>query len=159
VPEAWLTALEFSLPGQWMRGAGVWSYGATNLVHIVGVAMLFGSVLALDLRLLGLWRRVPLASIEIPTLPMATIGFCLAVISGFAMLTTNATQYAGNPFLVIKFLAIALGLANVAGAQVLPAWRQRHQAGVRRWPLAVIGAVSLACWSVALAAGRMIGYW
>lgn len=152
--------LEFSLPGEWMRGAGVWSYGATNLVHIVGVAMLFGSVLVLDLRLLGLWRRVALAFIEIPTLPMATIGFCLAVISGFALLTTNATDYVGNPFLVIKFVAIALGLANVAVAQALPAWRQRHEReGLRRGQLAVIGGVSLACWSGALGAGRMIGYW
>jgi hypothetical protein len=160
VPEVWLTALENSLPGGWMRGAGVWSYGVTNLVHIVGVATLFGAVLVLDLRLLGLWRRVPLASIEIPTLPLASAGFCLAASSGLALLTTNATDYVGNPFLVVKFVAIALGLANVAVAQALPAWRQRHEReGLRRGQLAVIGGVSLVCWSAALGAGRMIGYW
>ncbi len=31
-----------------------------NLVHILGISSLFGSVLVLDLRLLGVWRHVPL---------------------------------------------------------------------------------------------------
>lgn len=143
-----------------MRGAGVWSYGVTNLLHIAGVATLFGSVLTLDLRLLGLWRRIPLAAIEVPTLRLAIVGFCVAVASGAALLSTNATEYIGNPFLVIKFVAIALALANVAVAQVLPAWRRRHtEEPAQHRGLAVIGALSLLTWSCALAAGRMIGYW
>ena len=48
-----LTWLEGSGLGYAMRSAGVWSYGVANLIHILGVATLFGSVLVLDLRLLG----------------------------------------------------------------------------------------------------------
>lgn len=142
-----------------MRGAGVWSYGLTNLVHITGVATLFGSVLILDLRLLGLWRGVPLAHIEAPTLPLALVGFCIAVLSGGALLATNATEYVGNPFFIAKFALLPVALGNVALVQALPAWRRRHETGARRGPLALIGAVSLASWSGVLAAGRMIGYW
>jgi len=142
-----------------MRGAGVWSYGLTNLLHIGAVATLFGSVLLLDLRLLGLWRGIALAHIETPTLALAVSGFTVAVVSGAALLVTNATEYIGNPFFNAKFLLLALALANVAIAQALPAWRERHDPGRARGGLALIGGISLVTWSGVLACGRMIGYW
>jgi len=160
--EALLVWLEGSLLGEFMRGSGVWAYGVVNLVHILSVATLFGSVLVLDLRLLGAWRRVPLAALEQPTIPLAVAGFCCAAVSGLCLLTTNATEYRGNPFVLIKFAAIALGLLNVAVVASLPAWRARHaepQAPSHRRTLAVAGGTSLACWVAAAAAGRMIGYW
>ena len=160
--EALLVWLEGSGLGQLMRSSGVWTYGAVNLVHILGVATLFGSVLALDLRLLGLWRRVPLAAIETPTVTLAACGFAVAATSGVALISTNGTEYVGNPFLVAKLAAIGLGLVNVAAVQFLPAWRSRasepHTQGQRR-ALAGVGAASLVCWLGAVAAGRMIGYW
>jgi hypothetical protein len=160
--EALLAWLEGSALGQLMRSSGVWTYGVVNLVHILGIATLFGSVLAFDLRLLGLWRRVPLAALERPTLTLAACGFALAVSSGVALISTNGTEYIGNPFLILKLAAIGLGLANIAAVQFLPAWRTRaHEPhGARqRAVLGVAGATSLACWLGAVAAGRMIGYW
>jgi hypothetical protein len=160
--EALLVWLEGSALGQIMRSSGVWAYGVVNLVHILGIATLFGSVLAFDLRLLGLWRRVPLAALERPTLTLAACGFFVAVASGTALISTNGSEYVGNPFLVAKLAAIALGLVNVAAAQFLPAWRTRatEPHGARqRFGLRVVGATSLACWLGAVAAGRMIGYW
>ena len=145
-----------------MRGAGVWTYGLVNLTHILGVSSLFGSVLVLDLRLLGAWHRVPLDLIARPTVPLATGGFVIAATSGICLITTNATEYIGNPFLLIKFPAIALGLVNVAVLSRLTAWTSR---GTReptpreRRQLAVAGAVSLLSWLTAMAAGRLIGYW
>ncbi len=157
--EALLLWLEGSALGQLMRTSGVWSYGVVNLVHILGIATLFGSVLALDLRLLGLWRRVPLAAIETPTLTLAVGGFGLAVASGVALISTNGSEYIGNPFLPIKFSAIALGIVNAVAVQFLPVWRRRAAEPEGRLALRVIGATSLACWLTAVAAGRMIGYW
>jgi hypothetical protein len=160
--EALLVSLEGSGLGQLMRTSGVWAYGVVNLVHILGVATLFGSVLALDLRLLGFWRRVPLAAIEAPTATLAACGFVVAVVSGTALISTNGTEYVGNPFLVIKLGAIGLGLSNVIAVQFLPAWRARaaepHEPR-QAFALGVVGATSLACWLTAVAAGRMIGYW
>jgi hypothetical protein len=160
--EALLVWLEGTALGQLMRTAGVWTYGVVNLAHILGISTLFGSVLVLDLRLLGAWRRVPLAALERPVLTLAACGFALAVTSGFALITTNATEYVGNPFLPIKFTAIGLGLLNVVAVQFLPAWRARAAepaVGRQRLALGVVGGTSLACWIVAVAAGRMIGYW
>jgi len=154
--------LEGTSLGDLMRTSGVWAYGVVNLAHILGVATLFGGVLVLDLRLLGLWSQVPLAALEKPAVALAACGFALAIASGVCLVTTNATEYLGNPFLTIKFAAIGLGLLNVMAVQRLPAWRQRAVVPLTpraRATLAAIGATSLACWLTAVAAGRMIGYW
>lgn len=159
---AFLTWFEDSALGAAVRGAGVWAYGVVNLVHILGVATLFGSVLVLDLRLVGLWRQVPLSLIARPTVPLAAAGFCIAVVSGLCLLSTNATEYAGNPFLLIKFAAIALGLLNIVVLSRFDAWRQRdvrEPDAKASSQLAIAGGVSLASWLIAVSAGRLIGYW
>jgi hypothetical protein len=160
--EALLVWLEGSALGQLMRTAGVWSYGVVNLVHILGLSTLFGSVLAFDLRLLGAWRRVPLKAIETPTVTLAVCGFVVAVSSGLALISTNATEYVGNPFLPVKLAAIALGVTNVIVARFVPAWRGRAALvdGAREGAtLKLVGGTSLVCWVAAVAAGRMLGYW
>ena len=157
-----LTWLEGSALGEAMRGMGVWSYGVFNLAHILGISTLFGSVLLIDLRLLGLWPGVAIRSIAGPAIPLAATGFVLAALSGICMISTNATEYEGNPFIFIKFPAIALGLLNVALVSGMSAWksaRRREPSRRERGQLAVAGGTSLACWLTAVAAGRMIGYW
>ena len=156
---AWLQG---SILGHTMRESGVWTYGVVNLVHILGVASLFGAVLVLDLRLLGLWRNISLAAITIPTVPIATTGFCIAATSGLCLFATKATEYDGNPFLYIKFSAIALGIVNVIALSRLSAWkghRTRELSRREQSQLAAVGGISLFCWLTAVMAGRMIGYW
>ena len=145
-----------------MRNAGVWSYGIVNLTHILGVSSLFGAVLVLDLRLLGLWRSIPLASIARPTVPIATIGFLVAAASGLCLISTNGSEYVGNPFLLIKFPAIFVGLLNVAVLSRLPAWKAREArapSAAEQRQLSVFGGISLLSWLTAIGAGRLIGYW
>ncbi|PWT98445.1 MAG: hypothetical protein C5B51_29345 [Terriglobia bacterium] len=156
---AWLQA---SALGHAMRESGVWTYGVVNLVHILGVSTLFGSVLVLDLRLLGLWHNVALAAISRPTVPAAKTGFVIAASSGICLLATKATEYVGNPFLYIKFPAIGLGLLNVAALHSFSAWKEhrvRELSVPEQARLAMFGGISLVCWLTALSAGRMIGYW
>lgn len=157
-----LAWLQGSALGATMRGAGVWAYAAVNLVHIAGVASLFGSILLLDLRLLGLWRSTPLAPFSGPVTRLAGIGFVVAALSGVCMLATNGRDYAGNPFLPIKFTAIGLGLLNVVLVRRTRGWRERHTrelSASEQRTLRLAGGLSLLCWTTALTAGRMIGYW
>jgi len=156
---AWLQS---SALGHAMRESGVWTYGVVNLIHILGVASLFGAVLVLDLRLLGVWQNVALAAIARPTVPVAATGFAIAATSGICLLATKATDYVGNPFIYIKFPAIALALLNVVALNSLPAWKARKTRELsshERLQLAIAGGVSLVCWVTAISAGRMIGYW
>ena len=156
---AWL---EGSPLGHAMRDTGVWTYAVVNLTHILGVATLFGSIVILDLRLLGLWKHIPLAAISRPTVTLAGLGLTVALLTGPGLLATKATEYIGNPFLYIKLPAIALGLLNVLLLHRSAAWRAhrvraldaREETQLRR-----MGGASLACWLTAITAGRMIGYW
>jgi len=156
---AWL---QDSALGHVMRETGVWTYAIVNLTHILGVSTLFGAVLVLDLRLVGVWRHITLAAIAEPAVPIAASGFFIAATSGVCLLATKATDYVGNPFLYIKFPAIGLGLLNVIVLNCLPGWKERKIRNLsprEQSQLAVAGGVSLLCWLTAITAGRMIGYW
>ena len=157
-----LTWLEASPLGAFTRSLGVWSYGVINLVHILGITLLFGSILILDLRMLGAWRQIPLGVLSRPTTRMAQIGFVLALCSGLPMISVKSTDYIGNPFLLIKFPAIALALLNVVVLHRSVAW-QAHRTRTLTMPeqnrLAVHAALSIGLWLTVITAGRMIGYW
>ena len=157
-----LSGLESSALGNALRGAGVWTYGLLNLGHVLGLSLLIGSVVLLDLRLLGAWRTTPVAVLARPTVPLAGAGLVLAVASGICMISVNASEYYGNPFLLLKFGAIAVGLVNIVVVTRLPAWRAKEERVLTTREdrqLAVAGGVSLVAWLSALACGRMIGYW
>ena len=84
------------------------------------------------------------------------------LVRGLGLLATKATEYLGNPFLAVKFPAIALGLVNVVVLRLSSAWRARGTRELSQREhrqLAMMGAASLVCWLTAITAGRMIGYW
>lgn len=148
--------------GHAMRSSGVWTYGVVNLVHILGVSSFFGAVLVLDLRLLRVWPAVALSAISTPTIRVAGMGFLVATLSGVCLLATKGSEYAGNPFLYIKFGAIGIGMLNVAVVRASSAWNahtQRELSVAEQSRLAVFGGISLLSWLSAVAAGRMIAYW
>lgn len=159
----WMAWLEASALAEFLRGLGIWTYGLLNLAHILGISTLFGAVVVLDLKLIGLWRSIPAASLIRPTVPLAGVGFVLAAASGVMMFSFNTTEYHGNPFLYTKFPVIAAGLVNVAIIQRLAAWRRAAAEAAPepgdRTVLAIFGTLSLLIWTTVIACGRMIGYW
>ncbi|GAC1471123.1 MAG: hypothetical protein PVSMB7_22580 [Chloroflexota bacterium] len=157
-----LTWMQQSAVGNFMRESSLWMYPIVNLLHIFGIASLFGSILIIDLRLVGVWRRVPLAPLTDAAVPIARLGFAIAATTGIGLLATKATEYYGNPFLLIKFPAIALGLLNALALNLSPAWRargHRELSDSENRQLAIMGGISLACWMTAVTAGRLIAYW
>jgi hypothetical protein len=154
--------LQSSALGMFMRGSGPWTYPVVNLVHVLGVATLFGAVVILDLRLLGVWRRAPLAPITTVAAPVAMAGFAVAAASGACLLAANALDYENNPVLLVKFSAIGLGFINAIVLRRTAAWqahttRDLTHSEARR--LGLMGGVSLVSWLTAVGAGRIIGYW
>ena len=154
--------MQGSALGHFMRESGLWTYAIVDLAHVLGIATLFGSILVLDLRLVGVGRRIPLSALSSAIVPVATAGFCMAVATGVGLLATKATEYVGNPFLLIKFPAIALGLINVAVLKRTEAWQAHYERDLteqEQRQLAIMGGLSLVCWLTAITAGRMIAYW
>jgi hypothetical protein len=157
-----LAWLQSSALGMFMRGSGPWTYPVVNVIHVLGVATLFGAVLILDLRLLGVWRRAALAAITTVAAPLAMAGFALAAASGVCLLAANALEYEDNPVLLVKFTAIGLGFINAVVLRCTAAWqahttRDLSHSEARR--LGLMGGVSLVSWLTAVGAGRIIGYW
>jgi uncharacterized membrane protein len=146
-----LAAVEASALAEHLRFARV-SYPLVNAAHIVGIAMLFGAILPLDLRLLGLFPTTPLAVLARVLRPVAAAGFVLAAATGLTLFSVQATDYAATPLFGLKMTLVALGLANalaLTGPRLAAAPPARLRAA---------GAASLALWLAAILAGRWLGY-
>jgi hypothetical protein len=149
---AWLEATE---PARALRD-GVLLYPLVSLVHVLGIGLLLGTVVVMDLRLLGVWRTLALPVVVGPARTVAATGIAIALPSGAALLAARATDYVTNPFVAAKFIAILLALVNVCALHRSAAWRRRDGGSAR---LALGGGISLACWLSAVASGRLIAYW
>jgi hypothetical protein len=137
-----------------------WVYPLVNAGHIVGLALLFGAIVPLDLRLLGVWPRVPLAAMNRILLPVAFAGLTLAVPTGVLLFSVRATEYAATPLLWLKFSLIACAIANALLLRLSLPWAVfEHSDLAGTTPrLQLAGALSIGLWLGAIVAGRMIGY-
>lgn len=130
-------------------------------VHVVAICLVVGSILAVDLRLLGLASvNRPVSRVTGGILPLTWGAFVVALTSGGLLFISNATKYLGNGFFVAKmFLIGAAGLNMVMfytiGARNLPRWENDA-----RLPLAarLAGGVSILLWIAVVACGRWIGF-
>ena len=154
---AWAALLEQSALGSQLRGS-IWLYPAVECLHIVGFAVLVGSIVSFDVRSL---RASSVQAVEIVAaqlLPIARTGFALAVPMGVLLFITEATAYVANPAFIMKLVLIALALANIV-------WFH-HRLKVASDTFGVIGlsrlqlsaGLSLVLWIGVLLAGRLIAY-
>lgn len=129
-----------------------WIYPAVNTAHLMGIALLIGSVVPMDLRLAGIWRRrMALRDVIGLLRPVAACGAGLALVTGALLFSVQARDYAVLPLFWAKLGLVALGLANALaiGPRLAAA-----TPGVQ----AVAGFTSLGLWFGALICGRLIGY-
>lgn len=141
--------------------SGSMAFGILECLHVVGMAMLFGSVAILDLRLLGFCGRdQSVRALAHATLRWTWLGFVLAMITGFLLFAGAADRYAQNRAFQFKLAALALAGVNMALFH-LSAWRRvsTWDVGVPTPPAAVIaGALSVLLWICVVAAGRWIAF-
>ena len=130
-------------------------------LHVLAICLVVGSILAVDLRLLGVaWIQRSVSSVTRGILPLTWAAFVVAVGSGGLMFISNATKYLGNGFFIAK-----LALIGVAGLNMLIF----HFVSARdqpRWdpqalpPLSarLAGGISIVLWIAVVACGRWIGF-
>ena len=155
----WLAALENSGVGQAMRQS-LYLYPLVEVVHLVGIAALFGSILVLDLRLAGLARFLSAKLLAKHLLRLTWIGFALAVPSGALLFITEATSIARNPAFLVKASLIVLAGANMLLFHI-GAWRSVDAWDRDRSPpvaARLAGAASVVLWILVIACGRLIAY-
>jgi hypothetical protein len=130
-------------------------------VHILGLALSVGTLLWVDLRLLGVaLTRSRISDVYRSLAPWFLFGFAMTLTSGAMLFTAYATAAYGNTYFRIKMSALVLAGAN---AVLFHAVTQRAQAGsddAPRPPVAarIAGFTSLALWAVVILAGRMMSY-
>jgi hypothetical protein len=129
--------------------------------HVIGVAVVVGTVLVIDLRLLGLASaRRPFTAIALDVFRWTWIAFALAVATGALMFVTNATSYYVNTYFRIKMALLVLAGINIAAFELtarrsVAAWDRDAVAppSGRR-----VAALSLAIWIVVVFMGRWVGF-
>ena len=140
-----------------LRGSGT-AYLLVNATHILGLALLIGSILPLDLRLAGAFSRTPLPVIAPLLRGTALVGLTLAVLTGFALFTANPVEYAGNPAFRIKLALFAAALVNAALVTRGQAWAQVLSGASPPPALRAMAMLSALLWLGVLLAGRWIGF-
>jgi len=152
-------AIEASALGAAMRQS-LWLYPIVEIVHLVGLALLFGSIAVLDLRLLGLSRSVPVRRLAAHVLPWTAGSFLLIVPSGLAMFAAHASDLIANPVFAIKMGLILAAGTNAALFHAV-AFRGAADWDIGRRPPAtarIAGLLSLALWMSVIACGRLLAY-
>jgi len=154
-----LHAVEATGLGRFMREA-LWAYPAVETTHIVGLALLFGSIAVVDLRLLGAGRRIPAAALVGYAVPWSLLGFAVAACSGLLMFTAHASEFLAQPLFLLKMTLILLAGTNAALLRVGVLQRASS------WPadaspparVRIAAALSLALWIGVIACGRLLAY-
>jgi hypothetical protein len=140
-----------------LRASGtVWLL--VNAAHILGVGLLVGAIVPLDLRLLGLFRAVPLAVLAPFLSRAAAAGAVLAIVTGLWLFSMKPAEYLDNLAFLWKAALLALALANVA-LQHANRHFARAVAGAEVRPTVRLAALgSILFWLSVLVAGRWIGF-
>jgi hypothetical protein len=152
--ETLFAAIEASSIAEYLRDAR-WGYAALNATHILGIALLIGSVLPLDMRLLGLWSDISRSTLARVLVPTATTGLVVAVSTGALLFSIRASEYASTTIVQAKLALIALG----AGSALAVHWRYGlYFQRTDQQRLAGPALLSMGCWLGALICGRLIAF-
>jgi hypothetical protein len=153
---AFLTAIETTTLAETLRVSST-LYPLVNALHILGIALLVGGIVAVDLRVIGLWRGAGWREAVRDRAPIAGTGLALAMITGALLFSVHASAYANNPAMLAKWAMIVLGLIVIA---VFHAVLKRTPEAAVAAPRALraLAAASIAIWVAALFAGRWIAF-
>jgi len=159
----------FALAWLWLSQApqsvvmreSTWAFPVALINHLVGLVLLVGIRLPLDLRLMG-WAfgGVPVSLLARRTAPFALTGGVVAVVSGMALYAADPARMASNPWFLFKVAALAAALVNAWFFHAVLARRIREWDTATKLPVAVqaSGWASVLLWTLLIVAGRLIAF-
>ena len=156
--KAFFTGVEASWLSVWVREAeSLLAFPAIIALHAIGMGLLVGANIAMDLRVLGFSPRIPLSVLD-ALFPVMTIGFWVNAASGVLLLLAYPVKALTNPLFYAKLTLIGLALAAARSI-----WKRipgdQKAAGKPLAPkLKMLAGFSLAMWAAAIAAGRFLAY-
>jgi len=154
----WLQSIEGSAWATWLKESpSIWGYPTLLFLHTVGLSLAAGVSAAIDLRLLGAGRRLPLAPFE-SFFKVIWLAFAVNAASGVVMFLSDATAKLANPAYLVKMALVAAAAALTVAIRrrafaPSAAEAARADSGCR-W----LAVASIVCWFAAITAGRYIAY-
>ena len=154
-----LHAVEATGVGRYLRES-MWAFPIVETIHIGAFAIVVGSIVVLDLRLVGLSRRLPVSRLAAHVLPWSLAAFLVAAASGLTMFTAHASDYLGNRVFMLKMgpilaAGINAGLLHAGAMRASGGWDV--EAGVPG-RVRVAAALSIVLWLSVIACGRFLAY-
>ena len=150
-----LTSIEGLALATWAReSTSIWAYPTILTLHTVGLAIVVGVNVVVDLRLLGWAPRIPVSSLR-ALFPIMWWGFALNFATGLLLFMADATTKAGQAVFYVKLACIALAL--IVARTVSNRMSQQNDSPVTA-NLRSLAAWSLFLWAGAIVAGRLMAY-
>jgi hypothetical protein len=156
----WMIALEETALAKYLRGS-VTAYPLVNTGHLIGIALLVGSSIPLNLRIAGLWRSVELEPLRRVLNRSFDAGLALAIGFGILLFLPRASQYIRSGLFIAKMAALAAGIllslvTRRAYGRALPV--APGSRGALPMHLRIMAGGSIAIWLSVLVLGRLVGY-
>ena len=152
--ESLFAAMESTAIAEYLRMSR-WTYALVNATHILGIALLVGSIIPFNLHILGLWRNFPRLILARVLLPVALTGLLLAVIAGGLLFSVRALEYSEIIFFQIKIVLIVIGTLSALLLHRAYGLSLEQATDTR---LRVHALLSILCWLGALICGRLIAF-
>ena len=137
------------------------AFSVIESVHVLSIALLFGTVAVLDLRMLGLvLRPIPVGSVARGVLPLTWCGFTVSVMSGFLLFWAEAEKMYANPSFRTKLVLLALAGLNafVFHTTIFRRAGEWERLRLPPWRARAAAIASLTLWSCVIIAGRAAAY-
>lgn len=136
-----------------------WLYPMFETGHYIGLSLLVGGIMLIDLRVLGVARGLPLKSM-IGLLPFVWAGFLINVLTGSMLFIYGATNFGPNPAFQLKMAFMVLAGLNALAFDVAVRRSGGTWVEADRPPTLVKGfaTLSLAFWLCVVTTGRWMAY-
>lgn len=138
-----------------------WAFTTIEVVHVVAISLVLGTIAIVDLRLLGLAStKRPFTELAREVLPYTWAGFVLAAIAGSLLFISQATQYFVNTMFWIKMSIMAAAGINMLifefiTVRSVQTWDPKPNPPL---PARLAGGISLTCWLLVFIFGRWTGF-
>lgn len=152
----WLQSLDF--PTDIRESA--WLFPTIETVHVLALVLVVGSILMVDLRLLGIANRArPVTELTRQTLPLTWCAFVVAAAAGSLLFSSKALTYYANVPFRMKMLCLAGAGLNMLWFHAITYRRvEEWNRGDPPWGARIAGGLSLILWVMVVATGRWIGF-
>ena len=129
-----------------------WLYPALEVFHILGIALLLGNLVLLELRVFGRGAALPVADLARLSLALAACGFGLAAATGLLMFSGRPAELLTNRAFTLKMLLLFAAACNATWFHARGSLQRLD--GVAR----MLMVLSTLIWLAVLACGRWIAY-